>query len=83
MHVFIPVLIGIMVGITASVVGMFVGHIVIFTWRMLFRHGQRSQYTLAKQEETDEDTIDNTKASSEQDAPPKYEEAVVEKEDSA
>jgi len=79
MHVIIPVLIGVMVGITASLLGMVVGHIAIFIWRMLFRRGQRQQYTKVQQEEiVVEDVTDETKGfMAHQGPPPVYEEVVV------
>ncbi|RDW66895.1 hypothetical protein BP5796_09644 [Coleophoma crateriformis] len=43
-HVLIPIAIGVMAGITASFVGMIAGHLVVFTWRLLFRRGCRGQY---------------------------------------
>jgi hypothetical protein len=79
MHVVIPILIGVMVGITASLLGMVVGHIAIFIWRMLFRRGQRQQYTKVQQEEiVVEDVTEETKGFMEhQGPPPVYEEVVV------
>jgi hypothetical protein len=77
LHVFIPIMIGVVVGVTTSLIGMVVGHIIIFVWRVLFRRGQRGQYRKVQQEETlakDED--DETKSFvNHQGPPPTYEEA--------
>lgn len=51
-HVFIPITIGVVVGITASLVGMIVGHIAIFLWRIVFRRGERAAYHRVQQEES-------------------------------
>lgn len=75
LHVFIPVLIGIMFGITASLVGMVAGHIIVFVWRTVFRRGQRQQYTEVKQQEDAE----VKSPLNPQSPPPDYKEAVVEK----
>jgi len=77
--ILIPLLIGVMVGITASLLGMAVGHIAIFIWRMLFRRGQRQKCTKAQQEEDAvEDVTDEAKSLIEhQGPPPVYEEVVV------
>jgi hypothetical protein len=80
MHVVIPVLIGVMVGITASLLSMIVGHIAIFVWRLLFRRNTpRQQYTKVQQEEAAvDDVVDETKAfMAHQGPPPMYEEAVI------
>jgi hypothetical protein len=77
LHVFIPVLIGIMVGITASLIGMVAGHIVIFVWRTVFRRGQRQQYTQVKQQEAGDD--EEVKGFlTPQEPPPEYEVVVIE-----
>lgn len=76
MHIFIPVLIGIMVGITASLIGMVAGHVVIFAWRMLFRRGCKgscSKRACGKVEQA-ETTDDETKSFlAHQGPPPEYE----------
>ena len=80
MHVVIPVLIGVMVGITASLLGMIVGHIAIFFWRILFRRNTpRQQYIKVQQEEdVVDDVADETKAfMAHQGPPPVYEEVVI------
>jgi len=76
-HVFIPILIGVCVGITASLVGMIVGHLAIFLWRIIFRRGQTATYHQVEQEDVaKEDEDDETKAFMEhQSPPPSYEEA--------
>lgn len=77
LHVFIPIMIGVVVGVTTSLIGMVVGHLIIFLWRVLFRRGQRGQYRRVQQEETlvkDED--DETRSFlNQQGPPPTYEEA--------
>jgi hypothetical protein len=81
MHIFIPVLIGIMVGVTVSLIGMVVGHILIFLWRITFRRGQSSQcrkYTrLAEVEAT---TDDEAKSFLQHQGPPPEYEVVVQEE---
>jgi len=44
LHVFVPIMIGLVVGVTTSLVGMVVGHLIVSLWRVLFRRGQRGQY---------------------------------------
>jgi hypothetical protein len=80
-RVFIPIMIGLFIGATASVVGIIVGHMAIFVWRVLFRRGQRSSYTRVEAETVDDDDDeedDETKSFiPNQEAPPVYEEAPV------
>lgn len=51
-HVFVPVLIGVVVGITASLIGMVVGHFAIFLYRTVFRRAQYVQYQNVEQDES-------------------------------
>ncbi|KAG0645113.1 hypothetical protein D0Z07_9253 [Hyphodiscus hymeniophilus] len=44
LHVFVPIMIGVVVGVTTSLVGMVVGHLIVFLWRAVFRRGQRGQH---------------------------------------
>lgn len=50
-HVFIPIMIGVVVGMSAGLVGLVVGHFIVFVWRVVFRRGQRAQYSRVEQEE--------------------------------
>ena len=74
-HVFIPILIGIAMGITASLVGMIVGHLAIFIWRTLFRRSQRTEYQKVQQEEASLSKDDSASLLENQSPPPVYEEA--------
>ena len=76
-------MIGVVVGVTTSLIGMVVGHLIVFLWRVLFRRGQRGQYRKVQQEETAAEE-DETKSFIEHHGPPPtyeeapaYEEAVV------
>jgi hypothetical protein len=79
LHIFFPVVIGIFTGVTASLIGMIVGHLAIFLWRAFFRRGGKGAY--AKVEQKDivvEDGGDETKGFLDhQGPPPVYEETVV------
>lgn len=79
MHVVIPALIGIMVGITASLLGMVVGHTLILLWRVFYRRGGNRQFVRVQQHEiAANDIMDETKGFIDhQGPPPVYEEAVV------
>lgn len=77
-YVIAPMLIGIFIGFLASVVGMFVGHLVVFAWRLFFRRGERGHYNRVKQEEASADCDDESKGFLEhEDAPPVYEDSVA------
>ncbi|KAL3418959.1 hypothetical protein PVAG01_09180 [Phlyctema vagabunda] len=53
LHIFIPIAVGVMAGITASIVGMAAGQFAIYLWRVLFRRGSHScTYSTIDQEET-------------------------------
>ncbi|KAI0014584.1 hypothetical protein F4780DRAFT_784967 [Xylariomycetidae sp. FL0641] len=48
-HVLLPIAIGVLAGITASVIGMMVGTLVVFVWRALFRSaGSRHHHGRAR-----------------------------------
>jgi hypothetical protein len=68
-----------MVGITASLLGMVVGHIAIFVWRILFRRNTpRQQYIKVQQEEVADEVMDESKGfMAHQGPPPVYEEVVI------
>ena len=73
-----PILIGVALGITASLVGMVVGHTAIFFWRLFFRRGERGQYCRVKQEEAAEETDEESKTFLDnQGPPPVYEDAAI------
>jgi len=78
-RVLIPIFIGIAVGMTASLIGMLVGNILVFFWRALYRRGKRGTYSRVKQEETATlNKIDETKTFLDhQGPPPVYEDVVV------
>ena len=78
LHVFIPLLIGCMVGIAASLIGMVVGHTAIFAWRLLFRRGQNQRYTRVLQSDVAVvDDEENKKSLESQAPPPVYSDVVV------
>lgn len=78
LHVLMPILIGVALGITASLVGMVVGHTAIFFWRLFFRRGERGQYCRVKQQEVVGEANEESKTFLEnQGPPPVYEDAVV------
>lgn len=73
LRVFIPVMIGLVIGATASVVGIAVGQLAICVYRALFRRGARPAYTPV---ESDANAEAETKSFlAHQDAPPVYEDA--------
>lgn len=79
-HVLVPILIGVMVAVTAFSVGMAMGHIVILTWRLFFRRGgeHKTRCGACPQEDGEEDFGDETKAFlAHQGPPPQYEDAEV------
>jgi hypothetical protein len=76
LRVLIPVMIGLLVGATASIVGIVVGQVAICIWRTLFRRGGRSAYTKVQSEDVSDDDQEQTKSFLQhQDAPPVYEDA--------
>jgi len=79
MHVFIPILIGLVAGITASLVGVVVGHIAIFLWRMLYRRGQKPKYIKIRQDKPVAEISDDESDGlvTHEGPPPVYEEVVV------
>ena len=76
LHVFIPIMIGVVVGVTTSLIGMVAGHLIVFIWRTLFRRGQRGQYCRLQQEVIVEDG-DDKKFLEPQGPPPIYEAVLV------
>jgi len=77
-HVFIPIVIGIMVGIFASLIGMIVGHLAISVWRLVVRRGGNNKYTRLEQVEAVEAENEETKPFIDaHGSPPGYEEAVM------
>lgn len=65
-------------GVTASLLGMVVGHLVVFVWRALFRHGSNQRYysELHQEEVAEEEGDDESKGLVEhQGPPPVYEDA--------
>jgi hypothetical protein len=76
----IPITVGVVAGVTASLVGMAVGHLAIFIWRALFRRGGKGAYSKVQHEDVSvEEGEDESKSFLEhQSAPPSYEEAAVE-----
>lgn len=74
-HVIIPVFVGIAVGLSASIIGMIAGQMIVFFWRAIYRNGQ-GNYAQVEQDETEEgEQDDHTKYCSEkQGLPPVYDE---------
>lgn len=79
LHVAVPVMIGAVAGILASLVGMMVGSFVIFVWRALFRRNAQPAYARVEQ---DEESIEAKQSAIPTSAPPAYEDAVVEEKES-
>jgi hypothetical protein len=76
-HVLIPVLIGIAAGFMASLIGMFVGQLVVFLWRTFYRRGRKGPYSRVEQYKTKADEKDQEKPLLEhQDPPPVYEDVI-------
>lgn len=71
-HVLMPLAIGFIVGFTASLVGMVVGHIAIFLWRVLFRRGQAPN---SRKAETGKEESAGLMAN--QESPPRYEDSPI------
>jgi len=81
LHVLVPIAIGMVVGITASVLGVLAGNFVIFVWRVLFRRNTPRVYAQVPQEdatvgETEKIKIIIGDEQQEEKAPPVYEEVV-------
>jgi hypothetical protein len=77
-HVLVPVLVGMGIGITASVLGMLMGQFIVLIWRTFFRHGERGQCRNRVTEEVDGEGDEEAKGFLEgQEQPPVYEEAIV------
>jgi hypothetical protein len=75
-HVLLPISVGVLAGMTASLVGMLVGQFVVMVWRSLFR---RSAYIEVQQEDLDEEA--KRYFIQRAGPPPVYEDIVVEKSD--
>jgi hypothetical protein len=77
----IPMVIGAALGIFASIVGAIVGHFIVFVWRVLFRRGERGQCSRRQNlpQTGDDLNADHEKTGlmEDQEAPPVYEDAVV------
>ncbi|KAH8816882.1 hypothetical protein F5884DRAFT_777755 [Xylogone sp. PMI_703] len=80
LHVLIPIAIGIVVGMTASMVGFVAATFIVFLWRLLFRRNRAAAYAQVPQEETTTEESEKSKIVFQEeehiDAPPVYEEAV-------
>jgi hypothetical protein len=76
-RVLIPVMLGILIGATASIVGIVVGHMAIYAWRTLFRRGQRPACSGVQSDDDSEDSEESKGLVLHQEAPPVYEEAPV------
>lgn len=78
LHVLIPIAIGIVVGMTASMVGFVAATFIVFVWRLLFRRNRSAAYDEVPQEETDAEESEKSKIALQEeehvDAPPVYEE---------
>jgi hypothetical protein len=75
LHVFIPIMIGVVVGVTTSLIGMIVGHFIVFIWRFFFRRRQHGQYRRVQQEVAVEGDDEAKSSLEQQGPPPTYEEA--------
>jgi hypothetical protein len=69
LHVLAPILIGIAVGMTASIVGMIAGQMIVFFWRAVYRNDHR-HYTQVEQEGTEEEFSDEKEPIIEHQGPP-------------
>jgi len=80
-HIFVPVLIGIAAGITASFLGMVVGSLVVLVWRAVFRRGGQGTYSRVHGVEVDdEEKVDmdiKEPLVEHQGPPPVYEEVII------
>lgn len=77
-HILVPVFVGIAVGMTASIIGMVVGHTLVFLWRTFYRRGQKGSYSKVQQREcTLEDDNEETKSFLEHHGPPPVYEDVI------
>ncbi|KAI9797174.1 MAG: hypothetical protein M1825_006249 [Sarcosagium campestre] len=76
----VPVFIGIAAGMTASLVGMVVGHLIVLLWRKFFRGNRTGAYTLVDEAEdvTDEKSVvEEEKGLLREEDLPEYEEATT------
>jgi len=54
-HVLIPIFIGVAVGLTASIIGMIAGQIIVFFWRAIYRNGQGNYVRVEEEDEKEEE----------------------------
>lgn len=73
-RILIPIMLGIVFGATACVIGIITGHVAVCAWRAVFRRGERSSYARVESDATNDDDEgeDETKGFL---APPIYEQA--------
>ncbi|KKY24483.1 hypothetical protein UCRPC4_g02441 [Phaeomoniella chlamydospora] len=78
-HLFvIPALLGVIGGLTASAIGMFVGQTIVFLWFRFVRGGQRGRAFDVRREAAFEDEKEELMDSDDEDTPPVYRDAVEE-----
>jgi len=79
-HILIPVFIGVVAGLTASVIGMVFGQLVVFAWRTI--RGGSQPYSRVEQDDIDDDDDEESKILiiEPQGPPPVYEDIIVVKE---
>ncbi|KAK4042186.1 hypothetical protein C8A01DRAFT_33818 [Parachaetomium inaequale] len=81
-HILLPVLIGIVAGVSVSLVGMAVGTVIVSLWRVLFRRRRHSHHSHHHKAARKEAVFEEEKSGlmAYQDAPPSYEEQEEEEE---
>ncbi|KAK3330936.1 hypothetical protein B0H66DRAFT_528281 [Apodospora peruviana] len=78
-HILLPVLVGIVAGVTVSLVGMMVGTVIVSLWRMFFRRGgsshhyRHTHHHRAARKETAAVEEEKSGLMENQDPPPSYE----------
>lgn len=75
LHIVLPILIGVIAGVSVSLIGMVVGTMIVFTWRMFFRrphHRHRGRLHKAAPKEAAA-TEEKSGLMEHQDPPPSYE----------
>ncbi|KAI9715058.1 MAG: hypothetical protein M1812_006176 [Candelaria pacifica] len=78
MHVVVPIFIGIAAGITASLFGMAIGHLMVLCWVQFKRGGKKNPYTSVEQGEPEQDVFPEEKQGLATDGDlPKYQEVEV------
>jgi hypothetical protein len=88
-HVIVPIIVGIVAGFTVSLIGMMVGHTVVFLWRAVFRRGcarkgacgsgRKGSYVLVAPDEIVAQGNDKREDMEVAEAPPGYDDVVGEK----